>query len=67
MDINLIVPSTATVTPSTLVPPGPAKRLLGKALRGCKDWGRQEEINTGKTDCHSQAVRKLMKESKCRD
>lgn len=42
-----------------------AKRFLGKALRGCKDWEKPRKINTDKAGCYSQAIRELKKEGNC--
>ena len=41
-----------------------AKRFLGKALRGRKDWEMPSVINTDKAGCYGPAIEELKKESK---
>ncbi len=42
-----------------------ARRFLGKALRGCKEWRKPCVINTDKAGCDGQAIREVKKEGKC--
>ena len=42
-----------------------AKRFLGKALKGCKDWEKPSKINMDKAGCYTQALRELKEEGKC--
>ncbi len=42
-----------------------AKRFLGKALNGLKDWERPEVINTDKAPTYGIAVSELKAEGKC--
>ena len=41
-----------------------AKRFLGKAIKGCKDWEKPSKINTDKAGCYTQAIRELKEEGK---
>ncbi|MBS1095183.1 IS6 family transposase [Gluconobacter wancherniae] len=41
-----------------------AKRFLGKALNGFKDWQKPETINTDKAPTYGIAIRELLKEGK---
>lgn len=42
-----------------------AKRFLGKALKGCKDWETPSKINTDKAGCYTQTIHELKQEGKC--
>ena len=42
-----------------------AKRFLGKALRGLKDWEQPEVINTDKAPTYAAALAELKAEGKC--
>ena len=42
-----------------------AKRFLGKALRGLKDWELPEEVNTDKAPTYAGAIAQLKAEGKC--
>ncbi len=42
-----------------------AKRFLGKALRGLKDWEKPTVINTDKTPTYASAIAELKAEGKC--
>ena len=42
-----------------------AKRFLGKALRGLKDWEQPDVINTDKAPTYAAALAELKKEGKC--
>lgn len=42
-----------------------AKRFLGKALRGLKEWEKPPTINTDKAPAYGDAIRQLKEESKC--
>lgn len=42
-----------------------AKRFLGKALRGLKEWEQPPTINTDKSPAYGDAIRQLKEESKC--
>ncbi len=42
-----------------------AKRFLGKALNGLKDWEKPEVINTDKASTYGIAISKLKAEGKC--
>ena len=42
-----------------------AKRLLGKALRGLKDWEEPHTINTDKAPTYGAAISELKAEGKC--
>jgi IS6 family transposase len=42
-----------------------AKRLLGKALNGLKDWGKPSVTNTDKAPTYAAALAELKKESRC--
>ncbi len=42
-----------------------AKRFLGKALSGLKDWEKPEVINTDKAPTYAVAIAELKKEGKC--
>jgi len=42
-----------------------AKRFLGKALRGLKDWEKPHTINTDKAPTYSAAISELKTEGKC--
>jgi len=42
-----------------------AKRFLGKALRGLKEWGKPPTINTDKAPAYGDAIRQLKEEGKC--
>ena len=44
-----------------------AKRFLGKALNGLKDWEKPSVINTDKTRTYAAAIAELKKEGKCPD
>ena len=43
----------------------PVKRLLGKALRGCKEWELPEVVNTDKAPTYAAAIAELKAEGKC--
>ena len=40
-------------------------RFLGKALRGCKEWGLPEVVNTDKAPTYAAAIAELKAEGKC--
>ncbi len=42
-----------------------AKRFLGKALRGLKEWEKPPTINTDKAPAYGDAIRQLKEEGKC--
>ena len=42
-----------------------AKRFLGKALKGLKDWEKPLKINTAKAPTYAIAIRELKAEGKC--
>ena len=42
-----------------------AKRFLGKALRGLKEWEQPEELNTDKAPAYAAAIAELKAEGKC--
>ena len=42
-----------------------AKRLIGKALNGLRDWEKPTIINTGKAPTYAAALAELKKEGKC--
>ena len=42
-----------------------AKRFLGKALRGCKEWELPEVVNTDKAPTDAAAIAELKAEGKC--
>ena len=42
-----------------------AKRFLGKALRGLKEWEIPSTINTDKAPAYGDAIRQLKEEGKC--
>ena len=42
-----------------------AKRSLGKALRGCKDWEMPAVLNTDRAPTHAAAIAELKAEDKC--
>ena len=42
-----------------------AKRFLGKALRGLKDWEQPEGLNTDKAPTYAAAIAELKAEGKC--
>ena len=42
-----------------------AKRFLGKALRGCKEWELPEVVNTDKAPTYAAAIAELKAEGKC--
>jgi len=42
-----------------------AKRFLGKALRGLKEWEKPPTINTDKAPAYGDAIRQLKAEAKC--
>ena len=42
-----------------------AKRLLGKALTGLKDWEKPQSINTDKAPTYGIAIAELKAEGKC--
>ena len=42
-----------------------AKRFLGKALNGLKDWEKSEVINTDKAPTYGMAISELKAEGKC--
>ena len=42
-----------------------AKRFLGKALRGLKDWEQPEVLNTDKVPTYAAAIAELKAEGKC--
>lgn len=42
-----------------------AKRFLGKALAGLKEWGKPDVINTDKSPTYSPAINELKAEGKC--
>ena len=42
-----------------------AKRYLGKALRGCKEWELPEVVNTDKAPTYAAAIAELKAEGKC--
>ena len=42
-----------------------AKRFLGKALRGCKEWELPEVLNTDKAPTYAGAIAELEAEGKC--
>ena len=42
-----------------------AKRFLGKALRGMKDWEQPEVLNTDKAPAYAAAIAELKAEGKC--
>ena len=42
-----------------------AKRFLGKALHGLKEWEQPEVINTDKAPTYAAALAELKKEGKC--
>ena len=42
-----------------------AKRFLGKALRGCKEWELPEVVNTDKAPTYAAAVAELKAEGRC--
>ena len=42
-----------------------AKRFLGKALKGLKEWEVQPTINTDKAPAYGEAIRQLKEEGKC--
>jgi len=42
-----------------------AKRFLGKALRGLKEWEKPPTINTDKPPAYGDAIRQLKEEAKC--
>ena len=42
-----------------------AKRFLGKALRGCKEWELPEVLNTDKAPTYATAIAELKAEGKC--
>lgn len=44
-----------------------AKRFLGKALNGLKDWGKPRVINTDKATTYGIAIAQLKAEGKCTD
>ena len=42
-----------------------AKRFLGRALRGLKEWGKPPTVNTDKAPAYGDAIRQLKEEGKC--
>ena len=50
-----------SATPNTKA----AKRFLGKALRGCKEWELPEVVNTDKAPTYAGAIAELEAEGKC--
>jgi transposase, IS6 family len=44
-----------------------AKRFLGKALNGLKDWEKPEVINTDKAPTYGSAISELKAQGKCSD
>ena len=42
-----------------------AKRFLGKALRGLKEWEQPEVLNTDKAPAYAAAIAELKAEGKC--
>jgi IS6 family transposase len=42
-----------------------AKRLLGKALRGLKEWVKPPKINTDQAPAYGDEIRQLKEEGKC--
>ena len=44
-----------------------AKRFLGKALNGLKDWEQPEVLNTGKAPTYAGAIAEFKAEGKCPD
>ena len=62
--------STGSATRSISTSPRPpntkaAKRFLGKALRGCKEWELPEVVNTDKAPTYAGAIAELEAEGKC--
>ncbi len=55
----------STTSPNVMFYTKAAKRFLGKALRGLKEWEQPEVLNTDKVSAYAAAIAELKAEGKC--